>query len=168
MDFKKLDNLNGHYIRESSDAALTAEVVALLARETPPRILTMEARERLTAAMPGLKERAKTVVELAQAAEFLFSDGPRTPDAAAEKLLTTEARANIARVLPALEATDWTGPTLEQAARGFAEANGLKLGSVAQPLRAALTGRGSSPPLFEMMAVLGRDESLTRLRAYAA
>jgi glutamyl-tRNA synthetase len=167
MDFKKLDNLNGHYIRESNDEALTAEVVALLAHEAPPRVLTMEARHRLTAAMPGLKERAKTIVELVQAADFLFTDGPRTPDAAAEKLLTPDGRANIGKVLPALEATDWTGPALEQAARDFAESNGLKLGAVAQPLRAALTGKGSSPPLFEMMAVLGREESLTRLRSCA-
>ncbi|HEV2649778.1 MAG TPA: glutamate--tRNA ligase [Rhizomicrobium sp.] len=167
MDFKKLDNLNGHYIRESTDDALTAEVVALLSHEAPPRILTMEAGHRLTAAMPGLKERAKTIVELVQAAEFLFTDGPRTPDAAAEKLLTPDGRANIGKVLPALEATDWTGPALEQAARDFAESNGLKLGAVAQPLRAALTGKGSSPPLFEMMAVLGREESLTRLRSCA-
>ncbi len=167
MDFKKLDNLNGHYIRESTDEALTAEVIALLSHEAPPRILTMEARHRLTQAMPGLKERAKTIVELVQAAEFLFTDGPRTPDAAAEKLLTPDGRANIGKVLPALEATDWTGPALEQAARDFAESNGLKLGAVAQPLRAALTGKGSSPPLFEMMAVLGREESLTRLRSCA-
>ena len=95
MDFKKLDNLNGHYIRESSDEALTAEAAALLSHETPSRILTMEARHRLTHAMPGLKERAKTIVELVQAAEFLFTDGPRTPDAAAEKLLTPDARADI-------------------------------------------------------------------------
>jgi glutamyl-tRNA synthetase len=70
-------------------------------------------------------------------------------------------------VLPALEATDWTGPALEAAARAFADAAGLKLGQVAQPLRAALTGKASSPPLFEMMEVLGRAESLARLRAYA-
>jgi glutamyl-tRNA synthetase len=168
MDFKKLDNLNGHYIRESSNAALTAEIVALLARETPPRVLSLEARERLAAAMPGLKERAKTMLELNAAADFLYTDGPRQLDAAAEKLLTADARAVIAKVLPALEATDGSGPALEQAARSFAEANGLKLGQVAQPLRAALTGKASSPPLFEMMAVLGRNESLTRLRAYTA
>jgi glutamyl-tRNA synthetase len=168
MDFKKLDNLNGHYIRESSNEALTAEVVALLGRETPPRVLSMEARLRLTAAMPGLKERAKTIVELSAAADFLYSDGPRTLDTAAEKLLAGDGRATIAKVLPALEATDWSGPALEQAARSFTESNGLKLGQVAQPLRAALTGRTSSPPLFEMLAVLGRAESLIRLRAYAA
>jgi glutamyl-tRNA synthetase len=168
MDFKKLDNLNGHYIRNSSDEALTAEVVALLGREMPPRVLSMEARQRLTVAMPSLKERAKTIVELGAAADFLFSDGTRTLDAAAEKLLAGDARSVIANVLPALEVTDWSGPALEQAARTYAESRGLKLGQVAQPLRAALTGKAQSPPLFEMMAVLGRSESLTRLRAYAA
>ena len=168
MDFKKLDNLNGHYIRQSSDAALTAEVVALLDHKVPPQPLSMEARERLTRAMPGLKERAKTIVELAAAADFLYTDGPRTLDVAAEKLLTPEARATLARMLPALEAADWSGPALEQAARSFAEGAGLKLGQVAQPLRAAITGKASSPPLFDTMALLGRAESLTRLRAYAA
>ena len=73
----------------------------------------------------------------------------------------------IARVLPALEATDWTGKALEAAARAFADAEGLKLGQIAQPLRAALTGKASSPPLFEMMGVLEREESLVRLKAYA-
>jgi len=168
MDYKKLDNLNGHYIRSSADATLVAEVTAFLARETPPRILSMTARQRLETAMPLLKERAKTLVELIQGAEFLFTDGPRSLDEAAAKLLTPEARANLAALLPALEATDWSGPALEAAARAFADAKGLKLGQVAQPVRAALTGKASSPPLFEMLALLEPDESLTRLRAYAS
>ncbi|MBS0471358.1 MAG: glutamate--tRNA ligase [Proteobacteria bacterium] len=167
MDYKKLDNLNGHYIRQTADATLTAEVVALLERQSPPRILSEAARQRLTAAMPGLKERAKTLVELSSAAEFLYTDGPRDLDAAAEKLITPDARATIGKVLPALEATDWSGPALEAAARNLAEAGGLKLGQVAQPLRAALTGKAASPPLFDAMAILGREESLVRLRAYA-
>jgi glutamyl-tRNA synthetase len=167
MDFKKLDNLNGHYIRATSDHALTAEIVSLLERRTPPRVLSALARERLTRAMPGLKERAKTIVELADAADFLYTDGPRDLDAAAQKLLTPEARAALAGTLPALEATDWSGAALEAAARSFAEGQGLKLGQVAQPLRAAITGKAASPPLFEAMAILGRDESLARLRAYA-
>jgi glutamyl-tRNA synthetase len=167
MDFKKLDNLNGNYIRQSSDHVLTAEVVALLERRTPPQPLSETARERLTAAMPGLKERAKTIVELASAADFLYTDGPRDLDPAAQKLLTDEARAVLGKVLPKLEATDWSAAALEQAAREFAEAAGLKLGQVAQPLRAAVTGKTSSPPLFETLALLGRDESLVRLTAYA-
>ena len=168
MDFKKLDNLNGHYIRETANDVLVAEVVAFLSRETPPRILSLLARQRLESAMTSLKERAKTLVELVQGAEFLFTDGPRDLDAAADKLLTPEGRAALAKVLPALEATDWTGAALEAAARAQAESAGLKLGQLAQPLRAALTGKASSPPLFEMLALLGREESLTRLRAYAA
>jgi len=167
MDYKKLDNLNGHYIRETPDATLVAEVTAFLARETPPRILSMTARSRLEAAMPSLKERAKTLVELIQGAEFLFSDGPRILDEAAAKLLAPDSRVILAAALPALEATDWSGPALEAAARAFAEQKEMKLGQVAQPLRAALTGKASSPPLFEMLALLGREESLTRLRTYA-
>ena len=167
MDYKKLDNLNGHYIRATADATLAAEVTAFLSRETPPRVLSMTARSRLGAAMPSLKERAKTLLELIGGAEFLFTDGPRTLDEAAAKLLSPEGRAALAATLPALEATDWSGPALEAAARALAEQKGLKLGQVAQPLRAALTGKASSPPLFEMLALLGREESLVRLRAYA-
>ncbi|MES2292091.1 MAG: glutamate--tRNA ligase [Pseudomonadota bacterium] len=168
MDYKKLDNLNGHYIREAADDVMVAEVTAFAARETPPRILSQTARARLLAAMPSLKERAKTLVQLDQGAEFLYTDGPRDLDAGAAKILSPEARAVMARALPALEATDWSGPALEAAARAFAETNGLKLGDVAQPLRAALTGKSASPPLFEMLALLGREESLIRLRAYGA
>jgi len=167
MDYKKLDNLNGHYIRATADDALAAETVAFLERLAPPVVLSQTARERLKAAMILLKERAKTLLELSQAAEFLFTDGPRDLDEAAAKLLSPEGRTALSAVLPALEATDWSGPALEAAARAHAEAGGLKLGQVAQPLRAALTGKASSPPLFEMLALLGQTESLNRLRAYA-
>jgi glutamyl-tRNA synthetase len=167
MDYKKLDNLNGHYIRQTPDDVLAAETVAFLERLAPPQPLSEMARERLRAAMPALKERARTLLELSQSAEFLYTDGPRALDEAAARLLTPEGRAGLAAILPALEATDWTGPALEAAARAQAEAAGLKLGQVAQPLRAALTGKASSPPLFEMLALLGRAESLNRLRAYA-
>jgi len=167
MDYKKLDNLNGHYIREAQDETMVAELTAFAGRQTPPRLLSMTARERLKAAMPALKERAKTLVQLDQAAEFLYTDGPRDLDAGAAKLLSPQARSLLAATLPVLEATDWSGPALEEAARSFAEAKGLKLGDVAQPLRAALTGKAVSPPLFAMLALLGREESLLRLRAYA-
>ena len=168
MDFKKLDNLNGHYIRATPDATLAGEATSFLERENPPRVLSEKARARLLMAMPSLKERAKTLVELVQGAEFLFTDGVRDLDAAAAKLLTPEARAGLAQTLTALAATDWTAAALEEAARKHAEGSGLKLGQVAQPLRAALTGKAASPPLFEMLALLGREESLIRLRAYAA
>ena len=168
MDFKKLDNLNGHYIRMTPDDALASEVVSFLARETPPRTLSAEARARLQRAMPALKERAKTLVELIRGSEFLYASGPPALDAAAEKLMLPESRMLIGRLFPKLEASEWSGPALEAEARAFAEAAGVKLGQVAQPLRAALTGRTSSPPLFEMMEVLGREESLSRIRVYAA
>jgi glutamyl-tRNA synthetase len=167
MDYKKLDNLNGHYIRQTPDAALASEVADFLGRQTPARRLSLTARRRLEAAMASLKERAKTLLELVQGAEFLFTDGPRSLDAAAAELLTPETRTILARTLPVLASTDWSGAELEAAARNFADANGVKLGQVAQPLRAALTGKTASPPLFEMLALLGREESLIRLRAYA-
>jgi glutamyl-tRNA synthetase len=168
MDYKKLDNLNGHYIREAADAVLVAELAAFLERRIPPHILSQTARDRLLSAMPALKERAKTLVQLDQGAEFLYTDGPRDLDAGAAKILTDEARARLNQILPALEKTDWSGSALEAAARDFAEASGLKLGDVAQPLRAALTGKSASPPLFEMLALLGQEESLRRLRTYTA
>lgn len=168
FDMKKLDNLNGHYIRQSDNAILANEIANLLARIDPARKPDAKAMQRMTAAMPGLKERAKTLVELAAAAEFLFTDGPRAIDEQASKILTVEGRQTLGRLIPDLETTDWSGPALEQKARTFAETNGLKLGQVAQPIRAALTGKTTSPPIFEMLAVLGREESITRLRAYAA
>jgi glutamyl-tRNA synthetase len=168
MDFKKLDNLNGHYIRAHSDETLLSEVVATLARRTPPIVLDENSRARLTKAMPALKERAKTLIELTRSANFLYKDGPQTPDQDAVKLLTDDARKIIAKVRPILAATDWSSSaSLEQVVRNFAVAEGLKLGQVAQPLRAAITGQATSPPLFEMLALLGREESLTRLGAYA-
>jgi glutamyl-tRNA synthetase len=118
--------------------------------------------------MPALKERAKTLIELTRSANFLYKDGPQTPDQDAVKLLTDDARKIIAKVRPILAATDWSSSaSLEQVVRNFAVAEGLKLGQVAQPLRAAITGQATSPPLFDMLALLGREESLTRLGAYA-
>ncbi|GAA0533370.1 glutamyl-tRNA synthetase [Rhizomicrobium palustre] len=166
LDFKKLDNLNAHYLREMADTALADEIAAMLARETPPRTLSALARERLVKAMPQLKERAKTLVELTSAAEFLFTDGVRTPDEAAAKLLNDDAKKNLGEFLTTLTDSAWTAHALEDKARAFAEAKGLKLGQVAQPLRAALTGKTTSPPIFAMLEVLGRNESLTRLSAH--
>jgi glutamyl-tRNA synthetase len=167
LDFKKLENLNAHYMRQMSDAALAAELESHLARQTPPRTLDATAKARLIAAMPGLKERAKTIVELSKAAEFLFTDGPRSLDAEAEKLLAPEARATLAALTGELAQTPWSAAALEEKTRAFAEAKGLKLGQAAQPLRAALTGHATSPPIFQVLEVLGKDESLIRLRAYA-
>ncbi|MDR0184985.1 hypothetical protein P8609_18730, partial [Lysobacter sp. UC] len=122
--------------------------------------LQPDLKDKLTQAMPGLKERAKTLIELLDSASYLYAQRPLALDDKARALLTDEGRARLAGVRPALEALPaWS----EDAVRQYAEKAGCKLGQVAQPLRAALTGRTTSPPLFDVMAVLGRDETLARL-----
>jgi glutamyl-tRNA synthetase len=176
FDFAKLENLNGHYIRASGDAELIGVLEALLphiaggdelAAKLQPTVYPVRPslREKLLAAMPGLKERAKTLIELFEASRFLWANRPLEINAAAKVLLTADAKAVVAALLPDLEAiTDWTASGVEAVVRGFAERTGAKLGAVAQPLRAALTGKTTSPPIFDVLAVLGRDESLARLR----
>nr|TFG53333.1 MAG: glutamate--tRNA ligase [Hyphomicrobiales bacterium] len=166
FDFKKLENLNGHYIRETDDAVLTREVVAFAQRQAPEKKIPEDIRQRLTVAMPGLKARAKTLVELTENAQFLFSDGPRMPDEKASALLSAEARKRLGRLADILDSAAWDASALEVQVREFAEREGIKLGDVAQPLRAALTGKTNSPPIFDVLAVLGRAEALARLRAH--
>ena len=159
VDFKKLDNVNGHYMRQASDEALADATLPLFKGQASPDL-----RAKLIAAMPGLKERAKTLVELADSAQFLTATRPLKLDDKAHKLLTPEARALLGRLKSLFEQTaSWDAPALDAAARHFAEANGLKLGAIAQPLRAALTGRSTSPGIFDVLAVLGRAESLARM-----
>jgi glutamyl-tRNA synthetase len=168
FDTKKLDSLNGHYIREMEDGALSAELIVFMARRNPERRLDASAGEHLKKAMPLLKTRAKTLVELSEKAEFLLSQGPRAPDPAGAAVLTPEARALLGRSAATLDgAPTWRAPLLETAIRTLAETEGKKLGDLAQPLRVALTGRTASPPLFEVMEILGREEALTRIRAQA-
>jgi glutamyl-tRNA synthetase len=172
FDFAKLESLNGHYMRSSSDRDLLAAIDQLLPHlpggaETAAK-LTPAVRDQVMAAMPELKERAKTLVDLVDAASFLWASRPLALDDKATALLTPEARALVAEILPDLEAVEpWTAEAAEQAVRGYAERKGAKLGSVAQPLRAALTGKTTSPGIFNVLAVLGREESLARLRDQA-
>jgi glutamyl-tRNA synthetase len=131
--------------------------------------LTPDLRAKLMAAMPGLKERAKTLVDLIDSAGYLWADRPIAPDDKARQLLTDEARALLGDMLGELEPLErWSAETTEAAVRTFAERKGVKLGAVAQPLRAALTGRTTSPGIFDVLEVLGRAESLDRLRDQAA
>lgn len=172
FDFAKLENLNGHYIRSSNDADLIAAIEQLLPHIAGGQELiskmTPALHAKMLAAMPGLKERAKTLVELFDASRFLWASRPLDINDQAKALLTPEAKALVATLLPELEAvTDWTAAAIEAVVRPFAERSGQKLGAVAQPLRAALTGRTTSPPIFDVLAVLGRDESLARLRDQA-
>lgn len=169
FDFAKLTDLNGHYIRHMDDAELVGHVKALLPHiEGGPELqekLEADNCARLTQAMPGLKERAKTLLELIDNAAFITAERPLEFDAKAAKLLTDDARAILGRLADKLDAlADWTEGKPEAAIRDFADQNELKLGKVAQPLRAALTGRTVSPPIFDVMEVLGRDETMLRLR----
>jgi glutamyl-tRNA synthetase len=168
FDFAKLENLNGHYIRQTPDDELMAHLDVLLGHiEGGPAIrerLDAGKRAQLVAAMPGLKERAKTLLELLDGASFLFSERPLVPDEKAAAILDEAGRDALKRVAARLSGLDdWTASSTEAAVRAFAEDAGLKLGKVAQPLRAALTGRSTSPPVFDVLAVLGRTESLGRI-----
>jgi glutamyl-tRNA synthetase len=162
FDFVKLANVNGHYIREAADTQL-AELIAPRLETALGRTLDAAERARLTAAMPGLKMRAKTLVELAENARFYVERRPIPQDPKAAALLTPEARKLLSELNPKLAAATWEAAALEETVRRQAEGLGLKLGALAQPLRAALSGSATSPPIFEVMAVLGRDETLGRL-----
>jgi glutamyl-tRNA synthetase len=162
FDQAKLDDTNAHYIREADDGWLVALVGERLEREFARELAPGE-RDRLARAMPGLKPRARTIVELAEKARFYIAPRPIRPAPDAAKALTAEARARLGALAGDLAAVDWQAAPLEGSLRRFAEAHGLKLGAVAQPLRAALTGSLASPGIFEVMEVLGRDESLARI-----
>ncbi len=162
MDYKKLDNLNAVWLRAADDDRLTAEVVARLAARGLP---AQAAVTRIRLLMPGLKERARTLAELADSAAFLARALPLAHDAKAAALLTPEAWAMLGEVADALAATDFSAPALDAALRAYAERSGRKLGQVAQPIRAALTGATTSPGIDATLAALGRGEALARLRA---
>jgi glutamyl-tRNA synthetase len=173
FDFAKLENLNGHYMRASADADLLAALEQAL-----PHIqggadlaakITPALRARLLAAMPGLKERAKTLIELFEGTRFIWAERPLQIDDKAQALLTPDARKLLAQLVDRLSAnTSWSASSTEEDVRAVADAAAVKLGSVAQPLRAALTGRTTSPGIFEVLEVLGKDESLARLKDQAA
>ena len=173
FDFAKLENMNGHYLRDSNDDELLKALV-----ETLPWLdggsdiaaaLDAGKRAQLRAALPGLKERAKTLNQLLDGAAFLFAQRPLTLDAKAAQLLSAEGRARLATLQPNLAALpDWTAAAIETAVRETAEALGVKLGDLAQPLRAALTGRTTSPGIFDVLEILGRAESLARIADQSA
>jgi glutamyl-tRNA synthetase len=169
FDFAKLENLNGHYLRATPDAEIVQRLKALIPELPDGAALSeqigADGWDKLERAMPGLKERAKTLVELLDSADFLFAKRPLAVDAQAAKLLDGAGRETLAALLARLEGIEpWTQEALEDCVRGFAEETGRKLGKVAQPLRAALTGKSASPGIFEVLEVLGREESLARIR----
>jgi glutamyl-tRNA synthetase len=163
FDLKKLENLNGHYIREASDERLAGLVLPRIER-TIGTSLAAEAVALLARAMPELKKRAKDLNELAESASFLFKARPLDVDDKAAALLQGSAKDLLALCHRVLEAApDWTAEATEQAVRGVSEEAGVKLGQVAQPLRAALTGRATSPGIWDVLVLLGREESLGRI-----
>ncbi len=161
FDTKKLLNLNGHYIREADDSRLAKLVSPLIGPEADVALLTQ--------AMPQLKLRAKTLHELVAGAAFLFKQRPLELEEKAAALLTDDARSLLARISERLHRiSDWTVEALEANLKEYAEDQGLGLGKLAQPMRAALTGATTSPGIFDVLVLLGRDEALARLDAQAS
>jgi len=173
FDFVKLESLNGHYIRQTDDATLLAELEKALpfipnGKELAAK-LDDDLRGKLLKAMPGLKERAKTLVELLESSRFIWAERPLPLEDRAKALLTADAKAVLAALLPDFDAiADWSAETAEATVRAYADRANVKLGSIAQPLRAALTGRVTSPGIFEVLAVLGKTESIARMRDQVA
>jgi len=168
FDFVKLKNLNGHYLRAMADAEIVDQLKELIPDLPDGGALAArigaDGWSKLEHAMPGLKERAKTLIELIDNAGYLFAERPLALDDKAEKQLDATGRETLAALLPELKDVEpWTPEVLEACVRSFAEATGRKLGKVAQPLRAALTGRTTSPGIFDVLQVLGRDEALGRI-----
>jgi glutamyl-tRNA synthetase len=162
FDFAKLASVNAQYIKAADDARL-AGLVAPYLEAALGHALDETARGRLVQAMPGLKPRAKTLKELAERAQFYVAPRPIPIDAKARALLDEPARQRLRLFARAVATPAWTLAALEESTRRFAEAAGLTLGDVAQPLRAALVGSTASPGIFEVMEVLGRDEALARI-----
>jgi glutamyl-tRNA synthetase len=164
MDYAKLTNLNGIYIRQADDDRLTENVLERLAHR-PEVSVDSHVAGRVRTLMPALKERAKTLVELADSAAFLARVVPLPMEPKAASVLTAEARLMLRDVALALAETDFSVASIDSALRSFADRSGLKLGQVAQPLRAALTGSTVSPGIDATLAALGRQEALARIEA---
>lgn len=168
FDFAKLEDINGQYIRATADDELIAHIRTLL--DHIPDGQDWKAGfdrvgwDKLAQALPGLKDRAKTLIELIAGARFLVAERPLKLDEKAAKLLDPTARETLGKLHTKLtEVTEWNAATVETAVRAFLETEGLKLGKVGPPMRAALTGTTASPAIFDVATVLGRDEALARL-----
>ena len=167
FDFKKLDNLSGQHMRDAADAYLSRQCVDFL-RLTGKKPLDDQQILDLTRAMPVLKDRAKVLPDIIDKAHFILSHRPFSPDAAAAQQLDPASRGMLNRLTPRLRNASWNHESLETVVKGFAEAENQKLGKVAQPLRAALTGRTVSPSVFDVMLLIGQTETLARLEDVAA
>jgi glutamyl-tRNA synthetase len=166
FDFVKLESINGHYIREAMPDYLYGVMLATakeVGRDVDHAGLVAN-KDTVLAALPELQPRAKTVLELIDLAQFIYATRPLTIEATAGELLTADVRAMLADLAEILHGlNDWSVASIDAAVRAYAEAKGLKLGKVAQPLRVALTGRTVSPGIFEVMVFIGKEEALARL-----
>ncbi len=163
FDFDKLASVNAHYLQQADPARL-ADLIRPTLEEKTARSLSGAEKDRLVAAMPFLTPRAKTLVQLAENAAFVAAERPLSMTEKAGSLLTAEAKATLGQLHSTLKGiNDWQATVLEPAIKLFAEEQGLKLGKVAQPLRAALTGSTVSPGIFDVLAVLGKEEALGRI-----
>ena len=163
LDFKKLEHVSGHHIGEMEDSALLALLADFL-KETGGKSLTEMQKRRLSPALTVLKQKARTLPQLLEQARFALIDRPVDIDEKAATALNSESRGMLKTLTAAVQHVSWTRDELEQAAKVIAEENGVGLGKLAGPLRAALVGRTASPSVFDMMTALGREESLARLR----
>ena len=162
LDMKKLDHIAGQHIARMDDAALVAEIQAF-GQITGAAPLSQAQQDGLSRAMYCLKERARSFPDLVEKAYFVLGERPFLPDARAEQALDAVSRGILAELTPHLQTASWTRADLEEAVTRVAEAHGLKLGRLAQPLRAALAGRTVTPSVFDMMLVIGRAETVARL-----
>jgi glutamyl-tRNA synthetase len=166
MDYKKLEHVNGVYLRQADPAALLPDVLHRL--QAQGELFGTEKIARLQILLPALQERAKNLAELAASAAFAVTDGAPEPDAKSAALLTADAKARLADLAEFLSAAPWEKADLEHWLRDYADVKGIKLKDVAQPLRVALTGSTMSPPIDVTLFALGRDEALARILASAA
>ena len=167
FDLKKLENLSGQHIAQADDAALQQEINAYLAASGAAP-LKQSQQDGLLAALPHVKERAKTFPELLDKAHFILTERPITPDEKASKALDLVSRGILTQLTPHLQTVTWSRDSLEAVLNDFAAAQDTKFGKLAGPLRAALAGRAVTPSVFDMMLVLGREETLARLEDAAA
>lgn len=162
FDFKKLDNLSGQHFRDAEDGYLLDQAVEFLA-VTEAEPLSDIQKANLLRAMPVLKDRAKTLPDLIEKAHFILSSRPFKANAGASQKLDPVSRGMLNRLTPRLRDVSWEHETLEAVIRDFAEQENTGLGKIAQPLRAALTGRTISPSVFDVMLLIGRSETIARL-----
>lgn len=169
FDFAKLTNLNGIYMRQADDKRLVDEISQRVATLIGSDAIDAAQKEILINGMSGLKERAKTLIELAESSAFYVTDGVTSFNEKAQSLIDSAPEGLFAELANSLEALDsWTEENVDASVRETAEKLDLKLGKVAQPLRAVLTGSNSSPGIFDVMIVLGKEQTLKRIRHFDA